>query len=90
MLHSGKIGLPSPKGVPARAMFFLTAQKLSRRIVKGMNRGAQIKLERWPHIQVEVHVQVYVASSWLALPATAVTPCSQIGLLSHLCSHIGD
>jgi hypothetical protein len=60
-------------------MFFLTEQKLSRRIVKGMNRGAQIKLERWPHVQVEVNV----TSSWPKLPAMAVTPCSQISLLSH-------
>jgi hypothetical protein len=49
-----------------------------------MNRGAQTKLEnklekRWPQVQFEVNV----ASSGLTLPATAITPCSQIGLLSH-------
>jgi len=44
MLHSGKRAVALRRSL-AGAMFFLTGQKLSRRIVKGMNRGAQIKLE---------------------------------------------
>jgi hypothetical protein len=46
-----------------KLMFFLTTQKVSRRIVKGMDGGTQIRLDWSPQVQFEVNV----ASSWLKL-----------------------
>src|SRR5262249_23225022 len=45
MLQSEKSVWPHRKDRPSGVMFCLTEKKLSRRIVKGMNRGAKIKLE---------------------------------------------